>query len=253
MVRVEDHGHAVELSHCTHVQGARHATGDARRVVGVVGPLPGDELTAAFGECDHDWASRLLRRLHACIDRASADDVDTRDGKFVLLGVVEQVDESLARYHARLHRGRHLRESCLLHGGRRGADHAACRSGARGPLARVRCEANGSCCGKRPASAPRAAALLLMREALLLLLQLRLLLLLAEALHHLTFGGRGHKGSAKRRGRAISACSSHGNGAHLRRHREASGEARSGDEDLRRQRRGARRAAGGRAEAAEGG
>ena len=64
-------------------------------VVGVVGGLSGNELTATLGEGDHDGSSVLFSGFHAGVDGVGSDNVDSWDGKSVLLGVVKKVIEGL--------------------------------------------------------------------------------------------------------------------------------------------------------------
>mmetsp|Transcript_27557 Transcript_27557/g.64256 ORF Transcript_27557/g.64256 Transcript_27557/m.64256 type:complete len:270 (+) Transcript_27557:966-1775(+) len=96
--------------HCS-----RHAPRDGSCVVFVGSGLPRNEPPTTVGESDHDGTSGLLCPLHAGIDGTGAHIVHPWDGKPVLLGVIEQVDQGLAGHNARLHGGRHLGEGgCLL-------------------------------------------------------------------------------------------------------------------------------------------
>mmetsp|Transcript_74046 Transcript_74046/g.187270 ORF Transcript_74046/g.187270 Transcript_74046/m.187270 type:complete len:228 (-) Transcript_74046:122-805(-) len=216
MVRVEDHGDTVQLSHSAHMEGTCNATGDASRVVHIVSRLPGDELAPATGEGHHDRASSLLRSLHACVDRTSADDVHARDGELVLLGVIEQVHERLACHHARFHRRWHLREAGLLQGRRHGTSHARRRRRAHRPLSRTHRTTYSPSGSDRPASTSNAAALLFPSMTMLQPLLL-LLLLLAEVACHLT-GRRGREGGAECRSGAIGTGTRERESGHPRRH-----------------------------------
>mmetsp|Transcript_10119 Transcript_10119/g.33300 ORF Transcript_10119/g.33300 Transcript_10119/m.33300 type:complete len:502 (-) Transcript_10119:7-1512(-) len=121
VVRVKDHRHAVQLRHLAHVERAGDRARDAGGVVRVVRRLAGDELAAAARELDDHRAAVLGSRLEAGRDRARGHHVHRRDGVLVLLGVLQQVPERLARHDARLDRRRQRRDGLGLHGDRASA------------------------------------------------------------------------------------------------------------------------------------
>mmetsp|Transcript_86876 Transcript_86876/g.137796 ORF Transcript_86876/g.137796 Transcript_86876/m.137796 type:complete len:403 (+) Transcript_86876:277-1485(+) len=115
VVGVQDHWHAIQLGHLTHMERPCHGARDAGGVVRVVRCLASQELPAATAEGDHHGATGLLGGLHAGIHGGTANHVDARDGELVLLGVVQQVHQGLTGDHSRLHRGGHLGEDLLGH------------------------------------------------------------------------------------------------------------------------------------------
>mmetsp|Transcript_10117 Transcript_10117/g.33287 ORF Transcript_10117/g.33287 Transcript_10117/m.33287 type:complete len:526 (-) Transcript_10117:16-1593(-) len=120
VVCVQDHRHAVFGGERAHVVSARHRPSDGRVKVGVVEALASVELRASRRELDDDWRVRLARRLEASVDGRGRDAVDRRDGVPILLCVLQQVDERLARHDARVDRGREVgirRHRALVHAG----------------------------------------------------------------------------------------------------------------------------------------
>ena len=107
VVRVEDHRHAVELRELAHLERARDAAGH-RGLVGLLVPdeLAREELAAAAGELDDHGAAVLGGRLHARIDAARAHGVDGGNREALLLGVGEEIHQSLAGHDAGLDRRR---------------------------------------------------------------------------------------------------------------------------------------------------
>mmetsp|Transcript_15328 Transcript_15328/g.28928 ORF Transcript_15328/g.28928 Transcript_15328/m.28928 type:complete len:306 (+) Transcript_15328:496-1413(+) len=115
VISVEDHRNAVELGDLAHMEGTSHSAGDAGSIISVVRGLTCNELATTTGEGDHDGSTSLLGCLHASIHRAAAHHVDSWNGELVLLGIVQQVHQSLASDNARLHGRWHLGESLLSH------------------------------------------------------------------------------------------------------------------------------------------
>jgi len=96
VVGVQDDGHAVQLGDLTRVERTRNGASDARSVIVVVRRLAGHELATTARELDDHRTTVLGSRLQARVDRARGDHVDSRDGVLVLLGMLQQVPESLA-------------------------------------------------------------------------------------------------------------------------------------------------------------
>ena len=105
VISVQNNGDSVKLSNLTNVEGTSNTSSDGGGIVGVVGGLSGNELSATLGEGDHDGASVLLGGFHAGVDGAGSNDVDSWDGISVLLGVAEEVLKSLSSDDTRLDRG----------------------------------------------------------------------------------------------------------------------------------------------------
>mmetsp|Transcript_63092 Transcript_63092/g.173156 ORF Transcript_63092/g.173156 Transcript_63092/m.173156 type:complete len:218 (-) Transcript_63092:44-697(-) len=109
VVRVENDRYAILLRHGAHVVRARHSAGNGGFEVRVVEPLARVELRATRRELDDDRGIVLPGRLKAGVDGGRGHTVHRRNGVAVVLRVLEQVLQRLARHHARVHRGRHVR------------------------------------------------------------------------------------------------------------------------------------------------
>mmetsp|Transcript_35808 Transcript_35808/g.66704 ORF Transcript_35808/g.66704 Transcript_35808/m.66704 type:complete len:373 (+) Transcript_35808:485-1603(+) len=114
VVRVQDDGDAVLFGNSTHVVRTRNSTSYGRMKLLVVQALPGIELRAARGELDHDRRVHLSGCLDAGVDGRGRHTVHCRNCVAVLLGMVQQVDQGLARHNSWVHRLWELRE--LPHG-----------------------------------------------------------------------------------------------------------------------------------------
>mmetsp|Transcript_8381 Transcript_8381/g.24160 ORF Transcript_8381/g.24160 Transcript_8381/m.24160 type:complete len:403 (+) Transcript_8381:469-1677(+) len=109
VIRVQDHGHAVELGDGTHVKGAGHAASDGGSVHIITGGLASVELATTAGELHDHGTAELLGGLKAGRDGARGHHVHRGDGELVVLGVLEQVLEGLASHDTRLHGSGELR------------------------------------------------------------------------------------------------------------------------------------------------
>jgi hypothetical protein len=114
MVSVKNDRDSVECGNFVHVLGGRDASCNGSLVVGVVSCLSGNELTASLGECDHDGTSVLLGGFHARVDGIGSDNIDSGNGKSLLLGVVKKVNKRLSGDNTRLDRRRQLCESLWI-------------------------------------------------------------------------------------------------------------------------------------------
>jgi hypothetical protein len=117
MVGVKNDWDTVKGSDLMDVLGSRNGSSDGGLVISVVNGLSADELSTTLGESDHDWSTVLGGSFHAGVDGVSSNNVDTRDGELLLLGVIEEINKGLSSNNTSLDGSWELGESDAFLGG----------------------------------------------------------------------------------------------------------------------------------------